>query len=213
MLFLNFFQFIIFYVIISSPLIVFSQNTGELDMTDYTDDFYWGFGCPLSQFSKIGSDNAFSLGGEAAIVLNKNFYVGGYGLAVSNSIRRDLVTDSFSYKGLSVGLSHYGPWLGYVNNLKKPVHFGASTRLGYGHVSLIEKAIGVSYYKIVRDRIYTFSPQAELEINIAYPVAKLNIGLGYLFVFDVNNPAFKTKDLNTPYISATLMFGLFGEPK
>jgi len=179
-----------------------------------------GFGGILSETSPLRKGVNESLGAGGALMINYYFYIGGYAMGMaSNHYIDDLVMptyDSLLYHGtnLRVNYSHAGVWLGGVFFHDKTVHFGVSTRLGWGHIYLTEKYnnsyINNENYKLeyTDDKIFVISPQVELEIKIASWL-KANIGLGYNFVTGVEFDRYKEYRFSSPQITVGVYFGGF----
>lgn len=179
-----------------------------------------GFGGIMCETSLLNKHISESLGAGGALLINNYFFIGGYAVGMaSNHYIDDLVMptyDSLLYKGtkLRINYSHAGVWVGGIFFSQKRVHFGVSTRLGWGHIYLTEQYnnsyINNVNYKLdyTNDKVFVISPQVELEIKIT-PWLKANIGLGYNFVTGVSFDRYKEYNFNSPQFTVGIYFGGF----
>jgi len=203
--------------------IVFPQDTTQLVPSEKNPKIrISGFGGVLSETSILRKHLAESLGAGGALMINNYFFIGGYAMGMaSNQYIDDLVMptpDSMYYNGTSlrINYSHAGFWIGGIFFHEKTVHFGVSTRLGWGHIYLTDK-YNTSYIydensklNYTNDKVFVISPQVELEIKIT-PWLKTNIGLGYNFVTGVNFDRFKQSNFNAPQLTIGIYFGGFSD--
>lgn len=178
-----------------------------------------GFVAPIMQFSAIGDEFAFLMGGGGAVLLNQTFYIGAFGEGLSTSHYSQI--ESIPEKGRT-RFGYGGFWLGYIHKHQKPVHFGVSTRLGWGSIYY-----DVNHYKNYDndydyqtdpnflDNVFVIVPQIEAEFNF-FKWMKMNVGIGYRVVTGINKEYMETgelifdkKDFNKPQGTITLMFGYF----
>lgn len=175
-----------------------------------------GFGGPIMQFSAIGDEFAFLMGGGGAVLLNQTFYIGAFGEGLTTSHYTSLDESSYLPQG-QTRFGYGGLWLGYIHKNQNPVHFGVSSRIGWGSIYY-----DLNYYDnnyeyqadpAFLDNVFVFVPQIEAEFNF-FKWMKMNIGVGYRVVAGVNKEyngelIFDQKDFNKPQGTITLMFGYF----
>lgn len=177
-----------------------------------------GFGAPIMQFSAIGDEFAFLMGGGGAVLLNQTFYIGAFGEGLSTSHYSQIESKPYVPKG-KTRFGYGGFWLGYIHQYQKPVHFGISTRIGWGSIYYDTYYYDNDYdYEYQADptyldNVFVIVPQIEAEFNF-FKWMKMNIGLGYRVVTGINKeymgePIFDKKDFNKPQGTVTLMFGYF----
>ena len=178
-----------------------------------------GFGAPIMQFSAIGDEFAFLMGGGGAVLLNQTFYIGAFGEGLSTSHYSQIESIPAVPKG-KTRFGYGGFWLGYIHKHQNPVHFGVSTRLGWG--SIYYDINYNNYYNndyeyqadpTYLDNVFVIVPQLEAEFNF-FKWMKMNIGVGYRVVTGINKGydgelIFDKKDFNKPQGTITLMFGYF----
>lgn len=177
-----------------------------------------GFGGPFVEFSSVDDQFAVCLGGGAAMIVNKTFYIGGYFEGImTNHYRQDLQT-FVNIEKPRIVLEHGGIWMGYVYKHQKPVHGALSMKLGWGEIDL--EGDGHEYNPAFnydfRDRIFSVIPQLELELNMTRWF-RINIGVGYRIIAGIdatypdqtgNEVDFYDKgDFNSPVGTVTLIFG------
>lgn len=189
-----------------------------------------GFGGPFVTFSSV--DNAFAVlnGGGAALLINQTFYIGAYGEGLSTAHFRSLDIYSpgqdknINYDHYRISFGHGGFWLGYIHNYKKPVHWGASAKIGWGSASLIDDYYYENYDEynnFVTDNAFVMCPQLEVEVNL-FKWMKVNGAVGYRVVTGLNETYaykngdnieyvnyFNNNEFAAPYGVVTFMFGWF----
>lgn len=154
-----------------------------------------GFGGLIMEFSDIDGQFAFSMGGQGAAIFNQSFFIGFYGQGVVNM-------PSYTYPqpplgndlGQSILFYHGGFYTGFVFYPNKPIHFGLSSKFGWGGISLYDNYYNNSYYPpggsypyqdYQIDMVFVVTPQLEAELNITNWF-KINMGLGYRWVTGVD---------------------------
>ena len=216
-------------ILVIVPFICFSQNENDKSKADEPTHYLFdgkvsfsGFGAPIHEFSGVNSKYAYSSGGGGAVLLNQTFFIGGYGISLSNDFNKNFVkniNDSTSVIALyRMNFSQGGFWIGYIYKHKQLVHLSASTKIGWGKVGYYEPS-----YRMEVDRaekypcnFFVITPQIEGELNILRWL-KLNIGFGYRYVVgsqlkDENGVEVYGKNyFNSPVATVSVMFGLFGK--
>lgn len=176
-----------------------------------------GFGAPIMQFSAIGDEFAFLMGGGGAVLLNQTFYIGAFGEGLTTGHYSQI--DAPEVPKGKTRFGYGGFWLGYIHKNQKPVHFGVSTRLGWGSIYYdINYNYSYNDYEYQADptyldNVFVFVPQLEAEFNF-FKWMKMNIGVGYRVVTGIDKTyneelIFDKKDFNKPQGTITLMFGYF----
>ena len=184
-----------------------------------------GFGGIESETSFLKKNISESLGACGALMINNYFFIGAYGLTiVSNHYLKDLIIPEeylqddkpmFYYgKSLRTNFSHAGIWVGGVFFPKKMVHFGLSSRFGWGNIHLSD-SVNNSYLENVdfrldytTDKVFVIIPQIELDITITSWL-KFNMGFGYNFVTGIDFDRYKEYKFNAPQITVGIYFGGF----
>lgn len=211
-----------FAIIISS---VGQEQNQMRYLFDDTDIRISGFGGPLVGFTAIGDDFAATVGGGGGILMNQKFFFGGYGESTVTRHPRNLsiyskTTGSNEEYDLRAHLNHGGFWIGYIHAPHKPVHFGFSTKLGFGAVSLTQGHFVNKNQDFEFDNVFVVNPQLEIEMNLL-KWFKINVGVGYQLVSGINKKYeyeladgsvtfknyFESKDFNKPIGHITMVFG------
>ena len=205
----------------NEPRYLIGSNDGKVHVS--------GFGQYTIGFSEFDGSLAVYNGGAGAVLLNQAVYFGAYGTGLSTAHRRDDLTiktgdQTDTYTDLSTKFGHGGFWLGYIHKSHKPVHFGVSTKLGWGAVSLTENYSygyddSYNYYSIVNDNVFVINPQLEVELNMLRWF-KINASAGYQFVTGIDQTYtnvdgnkeqyFGSNDFNKPVFNLSFVFGGFG---
>jgi len=161
-----------------------------------------GFGGPNFQFATFNSDFAYYSGGGGGIIVNGQFFIGGFGMSLQSdhlvTIDQEDYTVDFGYGGL---------WLGYVHNANKLVHYTISLPIGGGGIGF-EQVDSDEF--IPDDDVLVMNPNLGIELNLTSWM-KLNASAGYQFVRGQNTTYISSEALNTPTINIGLKFGYFAE--
>lgn len=198
----------VFFLINGAELI--AQNSPELEYLLNGSVEVSAFGGPLVEFSSLKGELAVSNGGGGAILLNKKFFIGGYGFRLSNDVNITVTDTDQSI----LNFNHGGLWLGYIHQPTSLIHFGGSLKIGRGTVSLHElpttiPPVNFPNFDFNSDNVLVFSPQGEIEMNVT-KWFKLNAGIGYRMVTGVNNDYLNKNDLNGINFSLGFLFGWYG---
>lgn len=206
----------------NEPRYLLGNDKGEVHVS--------GFGSYILGFSSVDGEFAVYNGGGGAVLLNQTVYFGGYGLGLSTPHGGQNLTmlnndgDEISYDNLYTQFGHGGFWIGYLHQSYKPVHFGASTKLGWGSLTMTndyyeDKYGDYDYYHIADDGVFVVTPQVEVEMNLL-KWFKINASAGYQFVSGVDQTYvntdgdrvkfFDAKDYSSPMFNLTFSFGGFG---
>jgi hypothetical protein len=179
-----------------------------------------GFGGVLTQFGTAEGALGVFPGGGGALLINQQFFFGGYGLGLANaSLHRDVEVNGVRYDRLRTNFGHGGFWLGYIHQAENLLHFGLSSRIGWGELSLYDDRFDYYQYDyLARDIVFVFSPQIEAELNLTRWF-KINAGIGYQWVSgirpqhftDSGIPIFEKNDFCTPQTTISLLFGGFSQ--
>lgn len=204
------------------PRYLLGNETGDVHVS--------GFGSYILGFSAVGGEFAVYNGGGGAVLLNQKVYFGGYGMGLSSRHYKDPLTlvdsegEEVYYDDLYQKFGHGGFWVGYLHDSYKPIHFGASTKLGWGSLSMSNDMYDYqygeyNYYYIANDGVFVVTPQIEVEMNLL-KWFKINASAGYQFVTGVDQtyttPSgdkvkfFNASDFNQPMFNLTFSFGGFG---
>jgi len=188
-----------------------------------------GFGGPMVGFSATEGDFSVFSGGGGAVLLNQTFFFGGYGMGLTTQHNRGefmmydpTLNKTVTYPNLVTEFGHGGLWLGYVHQSYKKVHLAASSKFGWGALTLIDEDYkSDELWSLATDVVFVVTPQLEVEMNL-FRWFKVNIGAGYRFVTGVDKTYcmtkdgpkikyFDAKDFSQPEVNVTFMFGGFGK--
>jgi hypothetical protein len=191
-----------------------------------------GFGGPNVEFSSFGKDDlAVSVGGGGALLVNNRFFIGGYGqgMATYHYMKDFRTYDPVNkkwtdYSEKRVNFGHGGFLIGGIFRPEDAVHYGISSKIGWGEISLIEDEYREERYQpYFTDQVFVLTPQIEIEANLARWL-KVNVGVGYRIVTGINRnytaynndgsligkkQVYKSSDFNSPQANVTFIFGWF----
>lgn len=160
-----------------------------------------GFGGYLLEFSTFSGELGVSNGGGGGLLVNHTFFMGGYGLGLSN----DLVYTAPNDGIYQIDFGHGGFWLGYIFRSEKLIHIGVNSKFGWGSLSVHEQN-----QLLDKDNVFVITPQIEIEANVTRWF-KANAGLGYRYTAGVTNPYVEKRILNSPHFSMSFLFGWFAK--
>jgi hypothetical protein len=176
-----------------------------------------GFIAPIMEYSAMGDDFAFFMGGGGAILFNQAFFFGAYGEGLTTPYEKEIVINPlYSWKTTQrIEWGHGGLWLGYIHHSQAPIHAGISTRIGWGAINLWEEDFKDDFSSDWTDHVFVAIPQIEVEFNF-FRWFKANVGVGYRFVTGIDKTyywsdelIYDKMDFNKPQATMTLMFGFF----
>lgn len=150
-----------------------------------------GFGAPILEFSAVQNEFAVFNGGGGAVLINQ-FFIGGYGMGLSTNhyrkinVYQETTGNYYNYSDDRINFGHGGFWLGGIFHPADAIHLAASTKLGWGGISLYEQnqSWELRRYEII-DNVFVIQPQVEMEMNITRWF-KLNVGVGYRLVSGID---------------------------
>ncbi len=174
-----------------------------------------GFGAPLVEFSSVNGQFSVSNGGGGAALFNQKFFLGGYGVSMSNRVNLGDVSNN---QRLDFG--HGGFWLGYVSSPKRLVHFTGSLRLGWGGISVRDNRFANNNFSNRVSNCFVATPELGVEVNITR-FFKIAATAGYRVVTGANSVQFtdfqgnttqtiNNATFNSPMGMLTFKFGWFG---
>ena len=208
-----------------APIFLYAQEAKETQQPTYLfqkngETRISGFGAPIFEFSSFQGEFAFSTGGGGAVLINNQFFIGGYGLGMvsMNELNYSVYSMSSRISYPHTVFGHGGLWMGYILQPNKVIHLALSTKIGFGGITYSNNTFGNWWdeNEWAVDGVFVFTPQAEVELNLL-KWFKFNAGIGYRLVsgagsiyYDIDgNPTFNNKDLSGLTGSITLMFGWF----
>jgi hypothetical protein len=153
-----------------------------------------GFGGPMMSFTSINGEFAHMMGGGAGVLLG-DFFFGGYGEGLTNSIIAG---------GNRISFGHGGFWTGYSIMADRALHPCLSTQIGWGNIQQRDE----SHYNLTEDNIFVINPAIELEMNFTR-FFRLGVGAHYRFVSGVNTSTLSNADFSGLGAFLTFKFGWF----
>lgn len=181
---------------------IVAQNAPKV-LFDKDDVNISGFGAMMLEFSSIEGNASISSGGGGAVLFNNSFFAGGYGLSLANQTKKYI-----SGNAMEVEFTHGGLYAGYAFFPHKMIHFGLSSRLGWGILRFNPENAYISSLSPSSDHVFVWTPQAEVEMNIAHWF-KVNAGIGYRSVAGMNNAYYIGRDFSGPALTLSFLFGWF----
>ncbi len=150
-----------------------------------------GFGGPYMTFTSIGGEFAHMMGGGGGVLLG-DFFFGGYGAGLTNTI------EPFDPE---LEFGHGGFWTGYSLFAKKAIHPSISTQIGWGGIT--------EAFEPQVDKVFVVNPTIELEMNFTR-FLRTSIGAHYRFVFGVDQTSgLSDQDFTSPGVFIAFKFGWF----
>lgn len=184
-----------------------SSNLFAQEETEYLLDgklSFSGFGGPITEFSSINNDLAVSSGGGGALIINRSFFFGGYGLGLTSEVDYPINAN----ESIKTNLSHGGFWLGGIIKPSKLIHFGVSSKLGWGSLSSRDFNGVITTNFIRGDDVFVVTPQVEVEMNVARWF-KINVGGGFRKVVGIEEGIYNKTDFDSGVVTLNFLFGWF----
>ncbi len=161
-----------------------------------------GFGGFMLQFPTIENEVWSMTGGGGAVIINNQFYIGGYGFGLADD--KEITVDTVDY---DIDFGHGGLIMGYVIMPENMVHFVIESKVGWGEVTFREKPFNAAS-STINDNMFILNPMASVEVNMT-TWFKLNFGLGYQIANGVDNFYFESNDFDGMTYNLSLLFGWF----
>ncbi|MBE9468201.1 MAG: hypothetical protein IMY72_07765 [Bacteroidetes bacterium] len=168
-----------------------------------------GFGGPSMMLTNVSGEFAYMMGGGGAVLLNKTFFIGGYGYRLINRIEPNLNDVVFPQQiggqylqENSIDFDFGGIWTGIIIKGNKAIHPIVSCQFGWGNLSLNND------YANIDDPVFVINPIIEIEANITR-FFRMSIGGNYRIVQDVNFGEYKNSDFSGAGLFFGFKFGWF----
>ena len=203
------------FILMLLPLYSIAQKSDTTYYESSEDQGSFLFSFTLT-FSKIADKNTLSLGGCANIYLSKHWYIGLFGERLAIDQTKTIIIDTITYSGLKLDYGFIGPIVGYVFFPDKKLSIYTSLRYGFSSVSLSSDNSGkgdnfsATTKKVLSDNARVLVPNVDFIYN-AFPSLRFCASVGYKYNLGISNVAYSNKNFNSPYISLSLLFGIFPE--
>jgi len=176
-----------------------THHEDEIATLLHGDISYGGFGGFMMDYSTIGNEFVFSNGGGGGVLLNRKFFIGGFGLSSVNNISTSIA----DYDRLE--MEYGGMWLGYYFFPEKAVHIGLDAKVGWGSITYRENGF---FSSRVSDGVYVINPGLNIGMNVTRWF-KVNVGGGYRLVSGTAPGYLGSNKLSQPNVNLALTFGWF----
>jgi hypothetical protein len=183
-----------------------SQEKEYKTIVDFNEARISGMGGVMMQFTAVDGNFAHMLGGGGAVLLG-DFFVGAYGIGLTNMI--PVTTDpnygEYYSSGDRLSIGHGGFWIGYSLFGERAIHVNFSSLIGWGTIG-----IGSDYYPevLLPDGVFVMSPTIEADLNITR-FFRLGIGATYNIYTFVDLPGYTASDFSAPGGFLSFKFGWF----
>ncbi len=160
-----------------------------------------GFGSHLMSFGAIDNEFAYYMGGGAAVLLNDNVFIGGYGQALLSSLHR--YNETMIKTVSKINLQSGGIWSGYIFKPMKALHLKTGLMAGLGKITFI--AIKPSS----ETKLFDITPFIVCEINVT-PFMRVDMGINYKRFFMAETFAgISDNEISSPAMFLAFNFGWF----
>jgi len=169
-----------------------------------------GFGAPVVKFTSISGQSAVMVGGRGGWIRNHCWVFGGGGYQIVNEI--DAAVGVLPGEGpLDIEFGYGGFELEYVFHPMSLTHFSLYTLLGAGDIHYVRDVGSVSESNQTTgesDFVFVVEPAVNGELNVI-SWCRLNCGLSYRLVMDVEQVGLDNSDFSGLTATITLKFGKF----
>jgi hypothetical protein len=171
-----------------------------------------GFGAVVTKLTTVNGEFGVMAGLRGAWITNHTFSIGAgfYGLATQNIVMDGSELGGTPGQDYFLEMGYAGVEVEYVYPWHRLLHMSANVLVGGGGVAYIEDP----HYDdreddpLDSDAFFIVEPGLYLELNVARPM-RLDLGLSYRFVADVELPKIEDGDLEGLAATLTLKFGGF----
>ncbi|MCP4312995.1 MAG: hypothetical protein GY790_17180 [Bacteroidetes bacterium] len=181
-----------------------SQEREYKTMIDFDQVKISGQGGPFMQFTAADGDFAHMMGGGVAVLVG-DFFLGGYGLGLTNQVSVDRPAFSEYQPGDRLTISHGGFWLGYALFGDRAIHMTISSMIGWGELGVRGELYPENLWP---DGIFVMSPTVEVEMNLTQ-FFRLGVGATYNLYTFVDLPGYTSSDFSAPGGFLSFKFGWF----
>lgn len=198
--------------ILSLLLVASSAVTQEIETLVSPGVSNGGFGALVTRITSIKGEFGVIAGIRGAWITNHTFSIGAgfYGLATQN-----ITMDGGDIGGTPghdyfLEMGYAGLEFEYAYPWHKLVHMSANVLVGGGGVAYLEDPQHDHREDdlLDSDAFFIVEPELCLELNVAKPM-RLDIGLSYRFVSDVELQGIENEDIDGPAATLTFKFGGF----
>lgn len=169
-----------------------------------------GFGAPVLKVTTIKDQTAILFGGRGGWVINHSFIIGGGGYGIVSEVDAD--AGVLPEEGpLDIELGYGGLELEYLVNPQSLTHYSAYILLGVGSNNYVKDKGSVfdsNEQTGESDFVFVIEPAINAELNVT-TWFRLDAGMSYRYVHDVNQPGLKNSDLSGISGQVTFKFGKF----
>lgn len=159
-----------------------------------------GFGTVVNELSFVNGGPVLSSGGGGAVLLNRRFWLGAYGLATVTPVRNVVYDPRVPTAEQFAGFTEASGWIGYSFRPRRAIHVAISTRVGAGYWDLgdtVEPAPAT----------WVLHPRVDVELNL-FRWLRGSLGLGYRYV-PTNSELTRSYTFNSPTLAIGLSLGWF----
>jgi hypothetical protein len=171
-----------------------------------------GFGALVTKATTIGGKFGLLVGLRGAWITNHAFSIGGgfYGLATQNVTMDGGEIGGTPGQDYFLEMGYAGLEFEYAYPWNRLLHMSADMLVGGGGVAYIEDPRHNHRDDEVldSDAFFIAEPGLRLELNVANPM-RLDLGVSYRFVSDIEMPQIENKDIDGPAVALTFKFGAF----
>jgi len=175
-----------------------------------------GFGGPTVSFGQVENEFAVFSGGGGAMLINHQFYIGGFGEGLATRHKRNNVSvDGDELKEVHTNFGYGGLWTGYIHQPNNLLHLRTSVKIAAGALTLAD-SFETMYDELYHDVVFVAIPSAGVEINIL-PWFRVSLDAGYRHVGGLEKTVddntglriFNSNDYTGLHTKISLLFGAF----
>jgi len=192
-------------LVASFTFLAFCMQAQEMKTVLSGDVEISGFGGFNLGLHSIDGATSAGFGGGGAMLLNQQFWIGGFGEGVP-------VNKSYTYETLNNGvrvmdlnMGYGGMWLGYKLHPNEVVHPQLDLKLGWGGMSAEDSQSGELF---ATTDIFIFNPNIGIEANITQ-VFRVYVNAGYRAVSGADFTFAESSDFSGVVANFGFIFGGF----
>ncbi len=161
-----------------------------------------GFGGSFVSFTSFQGESTYAIGGGGAILLNKNYFIGGFGQGTSDMHATGSKLPDF--EDYVVQTEYGGLWFGYILRKNYKLDFNLSVQTAWGQVRLNNRDTKQTIY----DEIFVLVPGLSINYRVGN-IMKLQAFTNYSIFYKVDLETYSSHDFSKLAYGLKIMFGLF----
>ncbi len=192
--------FLIFFLILNLSILAQEKPNYQTFKTHKQTIEFGVMLSPMIDLTGTVHDFSFLWGGGAAVIINKNIYVGAFAYSAYKGLNPDGYTKAENYNNY---FECAGIWTGYVFNPNILIHPVIDLKAGWGNLAIEN----LDTELIINFSTYIIKPSFEIEMNISKNL-KLGLNIHYQHIGQFNILT-ETYNMSGTGVGLSFKYGFF----